>query len=209
MILTGVDGGSRGNAEAGVLVGHNVCKFIPLDKSAFDLAGDLLEEWCRDWMGSDYPKPLEPLGWYTRGHQPGVHLWAPPPAAALVALKELAASRQKRPHDVTHVFVCQRLLWQEEWRTRLERETDIWFILHPGKYWPRCFFEPLIVGISFPMSSRSRGPWLVRQERDKVVQIGRSLSEVSKTSHLLVGRYLRELWSCPWTLPPMPGGVVC
>ena len=209
MILTGIDGGSRGNADQGVLVGHNICDFIPLDKSAFDLAGDLLEKWCRDWMGPAYIRPLEPLEWFTRGHSPGIHVWAPPPAAALVALKQLATSRQKRPHHVTHVFVCQRLLWQEEWRRRLEKEMDVWFILHPGKYWPPDLCEPLIVGFSFPMLTRERGPWLVRQERDKVVQIGRTLSEVSKTRHLQVRDYLRKFWPHPWAFPALPKCVVC
>ena len=208
MILTGVDGGSRGNTEAGVLVGHNVCRFLPLDKSAFMLAGDLLREWCQLWMGPDFSEPLTPFGWYTLGHKPGVHVWAPPPAAALTALKELAASRHKRPHQVTHVFLCQRLLWQEEWRTRLEKEVDIWFILFPGRFWPTALYEPVIVGIAFPMLSRREGPWLVRQDRDKVGEIGRTLSEVSKVCHLSVGNYLRQLWSFPWTFPDLPGGVV-
>ena len=209
MILTGIDGGSRGNADAGVLVGHDIRGFIPLDLSAFDLAGDCLSKWCADWMGSDYAGPLEPLEWFTRGHQPGVHVWAPPPAAALVALKEVAHSRQKRPRQVAHVFLCQRLLWQEEWRRRLEKEMDVWFNLHPGKYWACDLHEPLIVGLCFPMRGGDRGPWLVRQERDKVVQIGRTLSEVSKTCHLQVRDYLRQFWARPWTFPTLPRGLVC
>ena len=79
-------------------------------------------------MEKDYSPPLEPIEWFTKGHKPGIHLWALPPAAALIALKQLARSRQKRPHFVQHVFVCQRLLWQEEWRRRFEKEMDLWFI---------------------------------------------------------------------------------
>ena len=184
MILTGVDGGSRGNADAGVLVGHGIRSFIPLDKSAFDLAGNRLENWCAGWMGSDYTRPLEPIEWFTRGHHPGVHVWAPPPAAALFALKEVAHSRQKRPRQVAHVFVCQRLLWQEEWRRCLEKEMDVWLVLYPGEYWPHNLHEPLIVGLCFRMLSGNMGPWSVRQEQDKVLEIGRTLSEVSKACHL-------------------------
>ena len=65
MIVTGIDGGSRGNTDGGVLLGYNICDFISLDKSAFDLAGDLLEKWCREWMGPAYTRPLEPMEWFT------------------------------------------------------------------------------------------------------------------------------------------------
>jgi len=208
MILTGVDGGSRGNDDAGVLVGRDVREFIPFDKSPFELAGDLLTKWFGEWMKTDYSKPLDPIGWFTRAHLPGVYLWAPSPAAALIVLKQLARSRQKRPHQVTHVFVCQRLLWQEEWKRRLAKEMDLWFILYPGQYWPHENCEPLIIGISFPMSNSKVGPWLVLQDRDKVVETGRALSEMSKTCHVSVRNYLRELWAHPRTFPPLPRSVV-
>jgi len=74
------------------------------------------------------------------------------PMAALVVLKQLARSRRhKIPHSVTHKFLCPRLLWQEEWRTRFEKEMDVYFFLNPGTYWPHSLFEPLVVGISFAM----------------------------------------------------------
>ena len=113
-------------------------------------------------MGADFSPPLKPVEWFFEAHQPGVHLWAPPPGAALSALKQLARSRQKRPHHVAHAFMCQRLLWQEEWRRRFEKEMDVWFILSPGVYWSHKLFEPLVVGISFPMENRDDGPWLIR-----------------------------------------------
>ena len=134
-------------------------------------------------------------------------MWAPPPAATLVALKEIARSRQKRPRKVTHVFLCQRLLWQEEWRRRFEKEVDVWFILWPGSAWPLSNFEPLIVGISFPMC-RER-PWLVRERREEMVEAGRALCELSRTCHVLVGDYLRKLWLRPWGFPELHRGVVC
>ena len=172
-----------------------------MDRGAFELAGSSLSRWCRSWMGDDYSPPLEPIDWFRRGHTPGIHLWAPPPAAALIALKQLARSRQKRPHFVHRVFLCQRLLWQEEWRRRFEKEMDLWFILYPGNYWPHELFEPLIVGISFPMSNREHGPWLVRQQREEMVEAGRTLSALSKSCHVQVGNYLCELWAHPWSIP--------
>ena len=200
MIATGIDGRSRGNLDAGVSLGYDMRKFIPLNKGAFELAGPLLETWCRSWMRDDFIPPLEPIHWFWKGHKPGVHVWAPPPAAALIALKQLAKSRQKRPHHVTHVFLCQRLLWQEEWSRRFQKETDVWFMLHPGTFWPHHLFEPLLVGISFPMSNREQGPWLVRQKRDQVVDVGLALSKMSKTCHFQVGDYLRKLWAHPWDI---------
>ena len=205
MIATGIDGRSRGDFDAGVSLGYDIRQFIPLDKGPFDLAGPLVEKWLKSWMGSDYSPPLEPIQWFWEGHQSGIHVWSPPPAAALVSLKQLARSRHKRPTSVTHVFLCQRLLWQEEWRRRFEKEMDIWFILHNGFYWPNDsthnLFEPLIVGICFPMSRRELGPWLVRQQREQVVDVGRTLSEVSKSCHFRLRDHLCKLWKDPWTFP--------
>ena len=64
----------------------------------------------KSWMGSDFSSPLEPEGWFWEGHMPGIHIWAPPPAAALVALAQLALSRQKRPHHVSHVFIFSEVV---------------------------------------------------------------------------------------------------
>jgi len=47
-------------------------------------------------------------------------------------LKELAQLWHKRPFEVSHVVLIPRLLWDEEWRNRFEKEVDIWFILHNG-----------------------------------------------------------------------------
>ena len=206
MIVCGMDGWSRGNQDAGISLGHDIRDYLPLNKGAFQLQGPKLSMFCKCWMESDYSPPLEPEGWFWEGHLPGVHIWAPPPAAALIALKEIAKSRQKRPYDVTHVFLCPRLLWQEEWRTRFEREMDFWFHLSTGIYWPHEMFEPLVIGISFPMS-RTR-PWLVRQLREQVVEAGRTMSILSKTCHIQVRDYLCKLWLHPREFPPLPRGVV-
>ena len=200
MIATGIDGRSRGNFDAGVSLGFDLRRYLPLGVSAFDYEGNTLESWCQDWMGSDYSPPLEPCDWFERGHLEGVHVWSPPPAAALEALKQLARSRLKRPFLVTHVVLIQRLLYQEEWRRRFEKEMDFWFVMKPGDVWPNSAFEPLLVGISFPLSRVY--PWLVRQQRDQVVEAGSLLSKMSKESHVQVGDYLRKLWA---SQRPFPG----
>jgi len=199
MIATGMDGLSRGDNDAGVSLGYDIREFVPLHLSAWDVAGHTLEDWCTRWMGSDYQAPLAPEGWFDDGHRPGIHVWAPPPAAALIALKEMARSRHKRPYNTTHVVLIPRLLYQEEWRKRFEKEVDLWFILSHDTAWPHCTFEPLMVGIRFPLS-RSY-PWEIKQERERVVAIGSSLSTLSKTSDLRVGDYLRKLWRDPRSLP--------
>ena len=111
MIATGIDGRSCGNLDARVSLGYDIRQYLPMDKGAFEVSGDSLKVWCKGWMGKDFSSPLTPVEWFYEAHRPGFHLWAPPPAAALIALKQIARSWQKRPHYVIHGFVCQRLLW--------------------------------------------------------------------------------------------------
>jgi hypothetical protein len=195
MIATGIDGLSRGDKDSGIALGYDLRDFLPLDVSAFDIADNRLEEWCRGWMGKDYSTPTTPIEWFLEAQKPGVHIIAPPPAAALHALKEVARGRLKRPRHLTYVIMIPRLLYQEEWRSRFQKEVDIWFTVHTGEFWPHSAYEPLLVGLSFPLY-RTR-PWLLRMERDKVVAIGRSLSEMSKTSNLRLRDRLCELWRDP------------
>jgi hypothetical protein len=150
-------------------------------------------------MGGYYVEPLTPEGWFWEGHMAGVHLWMPPPSAALIALKQLSRACHKRPYDSTHVVIIPRILYWEEWQTRFEKEMDLWFVMHPGEAWPHFAHEPLLVGMSFPMH-RSY-PWLLRLHTRKVVGIGRSLSTLSKERNLRAQNYLCKLWSAPRTLP--------
>ena len=152
-------------------------------------------------MGDDYSTLLEPEGWFEEGHQPGVHIWAPPPAAALIALKEMAKSRHKRPFTTTHVVIIPHLAYQEEWCWRFEKEVDMWFCLWPGNVWPYSAYEPLMIGFRFPFS-RSY-PWELKQERERVVAVGSALSKMSQLCHVRVGDYLCKFWSNPRALPPV------
>ena len=199
MIASGIDGWSRGDRDAGISLGYDLRLFLPLHRSAWEVAGGALEPWCRSWMGSDYTPPLDPEGWFEEGHRSGTHIWAPPPGAGLIVLRELARAKHKRPWKSMNVIMIPRLLYQEEWRGRFEKESDLWFCLQCGTAWPHFAFEPLMVGISFPLSRSF--PFLVRQKRDSVVEIGRALSTLSKTSHIRVGNYLRQLWHDPRALP--------
>ncbi len=73
MIASGIDGLSRGNYDAGISLGFDICQFMPLNISAWDIAGNVLAEWCKEWMGKDFALPLLPEGWFDEGHCPGCH----------------------------------------------------------------------------------------------------------------------------------------
>ncbi len=62
MIACGVDGLSQGNYDAGISLGINICQFMPLHLSAWNIAGNALADWCKSWMGTDYTPPLTPGG---------------------------------------------------------------------------------------------------------------------------------------------------
>ena len=197
MIKMGFDGLSRGDFDSGIMLGEDIRDLVPLGVSATDFQHNDIETWLKSWMGSDYTPPLTIDEWYTKGHQPGVHFWAPPPAGALIALEELAQSKLKRPFEVTHVFVCPRLLYFEEWRRRFNKEMDLWMLIEPvSDFWPISCCEPLVFGISFPL--RSSRPWKLRR-LPEVVALGRDMQEMFKTgSHLGGCDILRKLWKRPW-----------
>lgn len=198
MISSGFDGLSRGDFESGVMLGADLRDFLPLHKGAFEVAGDTLEPWVKSWMGPEWSHILEPAGWFGEGHRAGCHVWAPAPAAALDALEQLSESRLKRPYEMKHVVLIPRLLYNEEWRRRFEKEMDFWFTMSPGEHWPNTCLEPLLVGISFPM--RREEPWLVRRN-GQMVGLGRKLSSLSKNGNLGLWNHLRELWTSPWGIP--------
>ena len=62
MIASGVDGLSRGNYDAGILLGIDIHQFLLMNLLAWDMAGEVLADWCKSWMGEDYVPPLTPEG---------------------------------------------------------------------------------------------------------------------------------------------------
>jgi hypothetical protein len=129
MIVSGVDGLSRGNVTEGLMLQPSVATFggfIPLHLSALARSPALLA-WLRSWVPYRGITPLTPAEWFTKGHgltgageqlegggwdpelSPHVWFcWDPAPAAAGAAVAELGLSRHKRPH-LNHVFICPRL----------------------------------------------------------------------------------------------------
>ena len=124
MIEQGTDGLSRGEVLEGVMKGNSMLKYIPLNRSACDRHLKLFS-WIQKWLGDD-SWLLSPEEWFEKGHdicgstnspgglcwpeiKNGKFIWAPPPAAADVAVEQLRVARLKRV-DSTHVFVCPKLL---------------------------------------------------------------------------------------------------
>lgn len=170
------------------MAGENMLTFVDLSKSACDRQGPSLLSWIREWTRSTDLQPLSPEEWFVEGHgiiggarnahgiwipmhEPGsrMHLWAPPPAVADVALEELLKARHKRS-DTYHIIVIPRL-YTPRWRRLFNKACDFTFSVPPNKkFWSSDMFEPLRVGIVLPFTHHrpwqlKRAPLLVDMER--------------------------------------------
>jgi hypothetical protein len=165
--------------------------------SAVDFEDNQIITWLKSWMGNDYQPPLFVSNWFSDGHLQGVHVWAPPPAGALIALEEMAQAKLKRPFGIAHMFVCPCLLNFKEWRRRFNKEMDLWLIIEANSpLWPNSCCEPLVFGISFPL--RTCRPRKLRRV-PPVVELGRRLKKVFKNGAHMGERDLRcKLWKDQW-----------
>ena len=119
----------------------------------------------------------------------GSYVWAPPPAAADVALEELRKALIKR-QDSTHFFICPRLM-TTDWLKQLYKVSDLMFHVLPGAAgWPKEMFEPLTVGIVFPFLHRQ--PWQLKRTPDMFYLV-REVREVFKAPQVDGGDFLRKL----------------
>ena len=161
---------------------------------------------------------LEPKDWFGRGHdhqglvksldgywlpklKPGLLVWAPPPAAADVALEELRQARLKRTRSI-HLFVCPRLM-EPLWRKHLHKSADLVLDIPCGTlFWPSNMFEPLVVGVYFPYLSHR--PWELKRA-PAIMELGRrvcSLWKEDEKSAELILRKLRRQERSFSDLPP-------
>ncbi len=156
MCVQGTDGLSRGQLNEGMM--HlGTLHQVPLHLSAFDREPSL-KLWVQHWFADD-PIILTPLEWFTFGHTNGSFIWSPPPTAADAALEQLAAAIHKRPYN-THLVIIPWLL-TANWRRLLYKICDLVFtVLVGSNCWPTTHFEPLLVGLSFPLCLHS--PWRLR-----------------------------------------------
>jgi hypothetical protein len=219
MIAQGTDGISRGEMNEGVAAGSPMLSFVPLHLSALDRV-PCLGSWVKTWLGND-SEILLPDEWFSRGHshsggaydsngfwrvkiKEGKFIWAPPPAAADVALEELRKALIKR-RSSTHIFICPRLL-TTEWRRQLNKTADLVIFIKAGtEFWPADMYEPLTIGFVFPFI-HSR-PWQLRST-PKMLNLARTLPKVLGESKLASGNILRKLCQQMWDLRSMPEHVV-
>jgi hypothetical protein len=212
MQAQGTDGLSRGDLFAGVMRGQPLLSQVPLHLSAIDRSPGVYS-WCQSLVPNYYHLLcLSPAQWFTVGHgiqgwqshsdgiptpqldafASTIYLWAPPPAAANVAMEQLAYSRLKRPH-MAHMFVCPRLMTHLWWK-QLFKHADFVFSLpvgHRPDVWSPLMFEPLTVGFCLPFLPIS--PWS-RKNTEPVLAVGRQLSSLWETLQGDERPLLRQLW---------------
>ena len=208
MIAEGGDGVSRGLLNEGVMAGENILSFIPLHLSAIERSSSFLP-WLESWTNKNLIV-LTPEDWYELGHDirgwthpqdgdlfarptllKGCFVWAPPPAAADVALEQLRIARIKR-QDSTHVFVVPRLL-TPKWLKQLWKACDIVLSVPAGTLgWETNMFEPVLIGICFPYLSVR--PWQLRGA-PKMFQVARDLRRLFKEDGVDERPFLRKFWS--------------
>jgi hypothetical protein len=206
MIAQGTDGISRGSLKEGVSLGQSMLSFIPLHLSATERSPSL-QEWMLKWMAVEAVF-LTPSEWFNRGHglvdgkkdhqgfwrynyTPGTFVWAPPPAAADVALEEMRKAVLKR-QDSSHVFVCPRLLTCQ-WRKQLYKAADIVVHLPAGQDgWPSLMYEPLTIGFIFPFIDFD--PWQL-QSTPKLRSLGRTLPRLLEDESVASGPVLHKFFT--------------
>jgi hypothetical protein len=196
MIKQGTDGLSRGDFNSGVMAGIDFLSLIPLDNSALDLSPGLID-WikeCLEW------ETLSPKGWFSKGHEDGHFIWAPPLVVADVVLEQMCESVLIRPWNA-HVFLCPTHMTYK-WRKQLRKVSDL-VVTVPvgGKLWPSHLHKPLVIALTCPLLSYSR--WKVKQTKQWVggqYPMPKVWSEDWKTE----GNILRELWVHEVPTDPKP-----
>lgn len=206
MIQQGTDGLSRGELHIGNFL-DPTGQVVPLHLGAMERSPSLLE-WVRHWTGLDEKKlrVAEPVDWPYAAHFPThIWIWAPPPAAALYAMEELALARLKRA-DHTLAIVMIPLLLKPEWFRRFSRSVDVYFVVRPNHtFWGPSMHEPLLIGICFPLLSCEPWAW---KNAEFMVGLGRTLSAVHKKDSNAGRDLLRKFWSARARTPYLPKNMV-
>ena len=202
MQAQGTDGLSRGNLDSGVLQGTHMLSYVPLHVSALDRE-PRLQDWVQSWFGVTPFSWLQPFDWFHTGHHILHAVWTPPPAAAEVALEQLAAAIHKRPHS-QHVVLIPRLFCPA-WQKLLAKLCDIIFLVPLGSdIWPSSHFEPLLIGIYFPLSHHR--PWRF-QNTPLLDDLAGKLSSLPCSDFNWGGNLLREFLCTAGALDSMPPSV--
>jgi len=155
--------------------------------------------WTLGWLGGlgtslGEPAILSPEDWFGRGHLPGIHVWAPPPAAAEVVVEQVGRARHKRPTNL-HVVVVPRLM-TGRWRRAMARQADFYFRIPVGTVlWEAQMFEPVLMFVFLPF--RSHRPWVLDRKVSVDTLVGDLLADgVWEAGAGHVGSLLREFLVC-------------
>lgn len=205
MIAQGTDSLSRGLDDAGVMRSNDFLSHVPLHLSAFERAPMLLEEWISGWYdGGAGPVWLNPDDWFGRGHTVDFSVWGPPPAAADVALEQLAKAAHKRPH-LTRLVLIPRLM-TARWRKMLNKICDLVFVVLIGtEFWTNSQCEPLIFGLSLPLCRHA--PWKLRGS-SLLAGVERELYGLPASDFRRSRLVLRKLLKQARELDSMPASMV-
>jgi len=190
MIAQGTDGLSRGQMSDGAMGGADFLTFVPLHLSAVDRQPEPLMEWVESWFGScgDFTW-LRPEHWFTQGQHMGRCVWTPAPAAAEAALEQLAKAKHKRPQH-THLVIIPRLM-TAHWRRLMSKICDLIFTVPTGTdIWIDSQYEPLVVGLSLPLSRHP--PWQLKGT-PLLDGVERALRDLPLSHHCWGRSILREL----------------
>jgi hypothetical protein len=188
MQAQGTDSLSCGCLDAGVLAGSPMLTFVPLHQSAVDREPSL-HDWVAAWTCNFSVAWLSPFHWYIAGHQAGRFVWCPPPAAADPCLEQLAVAIHKRPKTL-HIVLLPRLM-TSLWRQLFGKFCDLIVTLPLGSTpWPHHHFEPLLLGIYFPLT-RHR-PWRLR-DTTLLAGMASQLSALRPPAFNWGGDHLRKL----------------
>ena len=201
MIKMGIDGLSRGDTHEGVASGTNMVEFMDLHRDAFVRSPEL-----RDWIYGVWDAALwgrlhqlNKEEWFTHDQECDTFealAWVPPPAAADVCMEQMAFWRQHSPYQHTHLMICPRL-FTCLWRKQLGKACDVVIeipLLCLERVWGTLtHFEPLLIGLSFPVFNRPPYQLGLKPELMDFVEV--HMSRLRKApSESAFKHFLRELW---------------
>jgi hypothetical protein len=204
MIAQGTDALSRGITTAGVMAGMDFSSFVPLHLSVQERqTPSILAAWVEFWAGE--VSWLSPEDLFLPHSSSIPCVWAAPPAAADVAMDHLGQWIHMRPADTIHIVITPRLM-TARWRKILGKICDFVFTVPIGTdIWETSQFEPLIVGIAFPLCRYK--PWRLRGT-PLLESVERAMRELPKATDRWGGSILRELLHTTHALAAMPESMV-
>jgi hypothetical protein len=205
MTAQGTDSLSTGATYQGVMAGLPFMSFVSLHQDALDRQGPSLLDCVLSWLsGPGNPLVLTPEDWFVKGHQHPNCIWSPAPAAADVALEQMALSVHKRPRHM-HLILVPRLMASRR-QKYLGKVCTLCFTVPLGSdNWDSSHFEPLIVGLYLPLSRHK--PWTLRGT-PLLEQVERLLHEMPATYPRWGRVVLHELLLQVKSLEAMPTSMV-